>query len=261
LVGWCFESAKREFGVIKILWALVGLSILLSGESYSRSNCSEIWNRIISKKGLDARYRHLNGLCGEEFRKALKDTVDDQQSLDYYAARLAMFAEVDNNDGEVCGVYSGKCIITTTIPDQKVMNCEHSWPQSKGAKGIAKSDLHHLFPVIPVINSRRNNFPFCEVQSTDWEEYGSKLGRSSYGTKCFEPRVSHHGDLARAMFYFAVRYSFNVDSEQELYFRKWNLEDQVSEKESERNDRIDAVQGNRNPFVDYPEFVELILNF
>jgi endonuclease I len=172
-----------------------------------------------------------------------------------------MFSTIDNESGIVCGVYTGQCIKALDIPPRSVMNCEHSWPQSRGAVGIAKSDLHHLFPVIAHVNSRRSNHPFCNVAVIKTEEDGSYLGESLEGTRCFEPRPEHKGDVARALFYFAVRYNKPIDQQQEKYLREWFVEDGVSQKEQLRNDKIERLQGNRNPFIDEPELIEFISDF
>jgi len=172
-----------------------------------------------------------------------------------------MFSTLDNVRGQVCGVYSGTCIKTASIPDAKYYNTEHSWCQSWGAVGTAKSDLHHLFPVKSTINSKRNNYPFCEVSRASWSQYGSYFGKSYSGTTCFEPPNWHKGELARAMFYFAVRYSKTIDSEQEAFFREWSDSFPVTEKEHFRNEDIFYFQGNKNPFVQYPEFIKLIRDF
>jgi len=127
--------------------------------------------------------------------------------------------------------------------------------------GVAKSDLHHLFPVMARNNSRRGNRPFCEVEVVRWSEEGSKSGDSRHGTSCFEPPDRHKGDLARAMLYFSIRYSKEIDLEQEEFFRLWSQSDQVSPQENERNDEIESIQDNRNPFVDLAFLVHLIDDF
>ena len=172
-----------------------------------------------------------------------------------------MFSKLDNVNGVVCDVYSTQCIRTSGIPDPKVFNTEHSWCQSWGAVGISKDDLHHLYPVSSNINSIRSNYPFCEVVASTWSSDGSVFGESSSGTLCFEPRDEHKGELARAMFYFSVRYSRPIDSEQEYFFRKWNSEFPVTEKEFKRNEDIFTYQGNRNPFITYPAFADVIDDF
>ncbi|MCK5884488.1 MAG: endonuclease [Bacteriovoracaceae bacterium] len=237
--------------------------LLFSSATYASSaDCRSIWNDILSNGDLDQMYKPLTNLCGEEFRSKLRKIMSTNKDLGYKGARNAFFGEIDNVNGEVCGVYTGKCLSTSGIPNHNIMNCEHSWPQSKGATGIAKSDIHHLYPSDSKMNSRRSNHPLCEVVNSSYEgNNGVALGESKFGTRCFEPPFSHKGDVARSMLYFSLRYDKKLDSQQEGFFRKWHEEDTISEKELLRNDAIQKVQKNRNPFVDYPKFVYLIKDF
>jgi len=227
----------------------------------SQVACKDTWTKVLSKGKLDPLYAPLKGLCGVEFRKALWEKISTNKDLGYTNARQIMFSKLDNSGGEVCGVYSDACIETAGIPDPRYFNTEHSWCQSWGATGKAKSDLHHLYPVQSNLNSKRNNYPFCEVENASWTYDGSSFGHSHSGTTCFEPPQQHKGELARSMFYFSVRYSRPIDPEQEAFFRKWNKDNSVSGKEYYRNEDIFTYQGNRNPFVKYPEFVDLIQDF
>lgn len=181
------------------------------------------------------------------------------QSLGYSKARKVIFEKIDNEDGEVCCVYStDHCLRTRSMPSHKIMNVEHTWPQSQGATGTAKSDLHHLFPTQSRLNSTRSNFPFCEVVQVKFEGDGSKMGHNSKGTICFEPPEDHKGDTARAMFYFAIRYNFNLSRDQEEVLKKWHRQDPVDAKELARHESIVRHQRNQNLFVVNPELVDLI---
>ena len=222
-------------------------------------SCAGIWARL-EKQGAGEEYSSAVGLCGEEFKKEIKKIISVNKNLSYSKARKYMFEQLDNEDGQVCSVYSSNCIETSGIPNANVMNCEHSWPQSLGATGEARSDLHHLFPAMSDMNSRRGNLPFCEVVTVIYQAE-SLVGYNDQNVRCFEPRDVHKGDVARAMLYFAVRYGKSVDASQEAFFRQWNEQDLVSEKELKRNKGIEQVQKNRNPFVDYPLMVKLISDF
>ena len=221
--------------------------------------CGDKWEEILLEIPYENFYKDLIGHCGGQLKKKIKGLIDDHRSMGYDAARRVMFSVVDNNRGKVCSVYSDRCLSTKGMPANHIMNCEHSWPQSKGAVGEAKSDLHHLFPAGSKENSTRSSHPFCDIDGVK-EEGTSKLGVS--GNKiCFDPKDSHKGDLARAMFYFALRYDKKINTFQEKFFRKWNREDRISFMESDRNSAIENYQGNRNPFVDHPELVDLISDF
>jgi deoxyribonuclease I len=223
--------------------------------------CGELWEEFYESNELGDAYEAIQGLCGSDLLRGLRNIASTNRQFSYRDARQEMFSKLDNEDGVVCSVYSDRCLQTTGIPNHQIMNCEHSWPQSMGATGIAKSDLHHLYPVMSKMNSRRSNHPFCVVERTSYDAYGSALGYSEYGTRCFEPRDEHKGDVARSMFYFSMRYGKSIDSEQEGFFREWLEQDPVSVKETMRNDDIESFQKNRNPFVDHPEFVLMIDNF
>ena len=243
---------------IRTLFALVfSITVFTSGTVFAnidKASCHRLWTNFLEYNDLESEYKPLIGTCNKEFKSKLQKIISTNIDLGYWQARNLMFSFLDNKNGVVCGVYVDKCVETQGIPNSSEMNCEHSWPQSRGATGIAKSDLHHLYPVSSRVNSRRSNHPFCNVDVVKTEENGSYLGDSFSGTRCFEPRPEHKGDVARSMIYFAVRYGHKIDQEQEDFFREWMREDVVSAKEKLRNDRIESVQMNRNPFVDYPEF-------
>jgi deoxyribonuclease I len=176
--------------------------------------------------------------------------------IGYTEARTAIFSRLDNQQGTVYCVYTGQGYQTNTIPDSNVFNTEHTWPQSLGATGIAKSDLHHLFPTESRANGIRGNLPFGWVSTPDWSVGDSKCDR-----RRFEVRPDHRGNVARAMFYFSIRYRKPIDPTQEAVLREWHAQDPVDAAERVRNDQIQNIQQNRNPFIDRPEFVEQISDF
>lgn len=207
--------------------------------------------------------QELKRLDQRNLKSELKQLVQAGHSpYGYREARKVIFEKIDNDNGEVCCVYSdNKCLKTRRLPNHTVMNIEHTWPQSLGARGIAKSDLHHLFPTDSQSNSRRSNLPFCEVEHVEWYGDGSQLGIDHRGEDCFEPPAEHKGDVARAMFYFAIRYDYRIDPEQERVLRKWHELDRVDQRELERHEAIVRHQRNRNVFIENPEIVELVQDF
>lgn len=153
------------------------------------------------------------------------------------------------------------------------------------------TDLHHLFPTDRYVNTMRSNYPYGEVDKSLNPTKQSKEGFSKFGicdpeigytvtngkARVFEPNDEYKGDLARAYFYMATAYEsykngfgkerspkdwksdmltsdiypFFTDWALKMLMR-WSQQDPVSEKEISRNEGIFAIQGNRNPFVDYP---------
>ncbi len=171
-----------------------------------------------------------------------------------------------------CGTYSaeGDCY-----------NREHSFPKSwwGGSSDTMYSDLFHIVPTDGYVNNKRSSYPYGEVGTATWTSTnGCKLGTSNYpgysGT-VFEPIDEYKGDFARAYFYMATRYLNKFDSwapntdmldgngfsswALDLLL-DWNTQDPVSQKEIDRNDSIYTLQGNRNPFIDHPNWVNDIWN-
>jgi len=152
-------------------------------------------------------------------------------------------------------------------PSEKIINIEHTWPQSrfshKYAADVQKSDLHHLFPSDSKLNSIRGSFWFGEV---DNPKQALKCGESKFGTwngrgQFFEPPEAHKGHVARALLYFSIRYNLPIDAQEEALLKKWNKAEPVDADERARNDAIMKIQGNRNPFVDFPELADQIADF
>lgn len=154
------------------------------------------------------------------------------------------------------------------IPDAAVMNAEHTWPQSKFTKkysaDLQKSDLHHLFPSDSHMNSSRSSHPFGDVSKNDERLKcpESRLGSGSRSENVvFEPPPAHKGNVARALFYFSIRYDTPIAPAEEAAMRAWHEADPVDDDEMRRNEAIFQLQKNRNPFVDFPELVSRILDF
>lgn len=199
-----------------------------------------------------------------QLKNSLKNYVANHKSYTYKDARTYMFGSFDNIDGWVECVYTGQKIQTDGIPDVNTthFNNEHTWPQSKGAENEPeKSDIFHMYPTYEPANSKRGDTQFGNVVSNiQWEMGGSKLGNDENGNLRFEPRNVHKGNVARSLFYFAIRYNnpYNWLNPQEKVLREWMKVDTVDKREMKRNDDIAGIQGKRNPFIDHPEFLERI---
>jgi len=160
-------------------------------------------------------------------------------------------------------------------------NREHFWPKSwwGGSSTIpAYTDLHHIFPTDGYVNGRRANYVLGKVTKVTYQSSnGCKVGTcdaaNNYGFSgtCFEPADAFKGEAARVYFYMATRYQSTftccdedgvngakIDDWLEKLLKDWNKKFPVSDAEKQRNDRIFTVQGNRNPFTDYPEWVDRI---
>lgn len=217
-------------------------------------------------------YQAAEGLQGVALLRTLANVVGKHKDLGYDRARDVMFRDADDTDGDdvVACAYTGRTLANIDGKDSayqggKGFNAEHTWPQSKGATGQAKSDLHHLFSTDIEANSRRGSFPFGVVKAVKWTEGGSKLGTDGAGRQVFEPRDDQKGNTARAILYFYVVYGQRADLGnfrlEEGVMKRWHQQDPVTDVERARNDAVYAAQGNRNPFVDRPEFVAAIGSF
>lgn len=213
--------------------------------------------------------RYQDDYYASTFNKSYQELKDELKSilannyvnLGYTKARDYMYGDIDNQGGQVTCVYTGRTSTfnTRSGANNNSMNCEHTWPQSLyNSNEPERADIHHLFPTDVGTNSRRSNHPFGVVANPSWTEGGSK-----YGSSVFEPRNEHKGTAARAMFYFAIRYTDygNFIDNQENVLKQWHITYPPSAWDKQRNEKIFGYQKNRNPFVDHPEFIERIGNF
>jgi len=154
------------------------------------------------------------------------------------------------------------------IPNNRFINTEHSWPQSRFSttypQALQKSDLHALYPTSPGINTTRNNLEFGEVSFVSTNTCpGTKVGflDVTHTTRYFEPPDTHKGNVARSIFYFSTRYNLNISEVEEAFLKKWHQLDPVDEFERWRHEEIFKMQKVRNPYIDHPWMVELIEDF
>jgi endonuclease I len=192
---------------------------------------------------------------------------DGRKTLGYNGARVQIFQFVDaysaNGKKLVQSVYSNDILeITQEGIPQGVFNAEHTWPQSylKKYPGFesSRSDIYHLLPCEIGINGKRGNLPFAECPG----EPENNSGRvSELCGSHFEVPEQQKGMTARAMFYVSVSYNIAIDAGQEKILREWNKKFPPTATEIERSKRVQTVQGNINPFVNHPEWVELVNDF
>ena len=207
-------------------------------------------------------YNSTQNLEGQTLKQQFSSLLaQNYQAYSYNTARDEMYADLDNVNGDVTCVYTGRTATFNTRSGATAnnMNCEHTMPQSLfGSASPMQTDIHHLFPSDAVANSVRSNNPFGPVNNPTWSVGGSK-----YGGGIFEPRDAHKGNAARALLYFALRYGdySNFIAGMESTLRSWHLQDQPDAFERGRNDGIFQLQNNRNPLVDYPQFEERLASF
>ncbi|MEK4131124.1 endonuclease [Solibacillus sp. FSL W8-0474] len=221
----------------------------------------------------DAAY----GKTGEALKTALHNIIDDHTEISYSNVWTAL-RETDEdpyNPNNVILLYTGRSQSELTNGgNANDWNREHVWAKSHGDFGTsmgAGTDLHHLRPTDASVNSSRSNLDFDNGGNEHSEARGNY-----YDSDSWEPRDSVKGDVARMLFYMAVRYEGDsgeldlelnnrVNNGSAPYHGKlsvllqWHKEDPVDNFERTRNEIIYTdYQHNRNPFIDHPEFASAI---
>jgi endonuclease I len=147
----------------------------------------------------------------------------------------------------------------------------HSWMATNPAQSLPEySDYHHLFPTnLNNANILRSNYPLGKVVTPSSTFMGCKLGLDANGKTVFEPRDEHKGDAARAMLYMTICYTTvsgnlwalpsNISSsvpygQDQAILKTWHFNDPPSNWEIARNDYVDSLQNNRNPFIDNVDY-------
>ena len=242
-------------------------------------------------------YETASGLSGAALKTALHNIIKGHNQVSYDAIwGKFLFTDTDTDntildiysDGnstgnfftyseDQCGSYQGEA---------DCYNREHTWPRSWVGGDVAPmfTDLFNVYPTDGYVNGMRSNYPYGEVGSPTYTSLnGSMRGPNAiagYSGTVFEPIDAYKGDLARSYLYMVTRYENLVagwpsnSSEvaaildgttfpafEEWYIElllQWHNDDPVSLKEQNRNEAIYGIQGNRNPFIDHPEYVNLI---
>ena len=177
---------------------------------------------------------------------------------------------------------SGQCGSGGVSAEGQCYSREHSFPKSwfGGEVSPMYTDIFHIYPTDQYVNNRRSDNPYGKVNSPTWTSLnGSKVGpcvTPGFTGTVFEPRDDFKGDFARTYFYMATRYENVIATWQNnnpggaaildgtsypVYqtwylnmLLEWNAQDPVSQKEIDRNNAVYAIQNNRNPFIDHPEY-------
>ncbi|OCA68990.1 endonuclease I [Chryseobacterium artocarpi] len=243
-------------------------------------------------------YNAANGLSGAALKTALSSIISSGHQDKGYNGLWTAYKTTDidkdyENDGSILDIYSEKPVgadpykympgsnqCGTYSTEGNCYNREHIVPQSLfNQSSPMVSDVHFIRATDGKVNGMRSNYPFGKVGSATFtSKNGSKLGNSSssgYSGTVFEPIDEFKGDVARMIFYFVTRYQSKLSSFSsgnmlgsstfpglqtwELnVLLAWHNQDPVSQAEIKRNNASYTYQGNRNPFIDNPNYVNLI---
>ncbi|MDX2188658.1 MAG: endonuclease [Bacteroidota bacterium] len=240
-------------------------------------------------------YDNANGKSGASLKTALFNIIKNPSVTSYGGLYTAYQTTDKKANGKVWDMYSdvpsgtpayeysfGSGTCGNYSKEGDCYNREHSFPQSWfNSASPMVSDLFHVYPTDGKVNGVRGNYPYGRVGTATWTSTnGSKLGVSNYpgftGT-VFEPIDAYKGDFARTYFYMVTcyenllsgwsspiitnnTYPAIVTWELNLFW-EWHNADPVSQKEIDRNNAAYAIQHNRNPFIDHPEYVALVWGF
>ncbi len=234
-------------------------------------------------------YNGTENKWGSDLKAALHNIIKGHTAYPYSSSSpdvwdiLKNSDEDPNNSSNVILLYTGWSYKKSAqnTGDNNGWNREHSWAKSHGdfSKRIPEgTDAHHLRPADVTVNSRRGSLDFDNggnLYTDDDGATGCRVDGDSW-----EPRDLEKGDVARMMYYMAVRYEGDQEygvttKDLELVdyipsspskqpkigklstLYTWHLADTVSAWERRRNERIFSNwQHNRNPFIDYPQLAE-----
>lgn len=249
-------------------------------EAYYRGEYS--WSSMSGLKGVDtdSSLAAMKGQLYGELQELMRDTMTASVS---YKSLTGYWQTTDASHG------SDDAVLFYSDTVSSDYNREHVWPKSRGAfyQKNAGSDLHHLRPTNSTINSTRGNHTMGDVVGVLSEyktmSYGGKtVLYYDAGLDLVEVNDDIKGDVARILLYVYVRWgqpnlcenvssanlpAFDSDDSENNgraviedldTLLEWCAEDPVDTWEMSRNDCVQSIQGNRNVFIDYPEYAWLL---
>jgi endonuclease I len=243
-------------------------------------------------------YAGTSGLSGESLKSLLNSIIRNHTIIPYTAGATDVWDALQDLDEDPANSENVLLIYTGVSRSKGDTNGngntgngeswerEHLWPKSYGIfeDGPDTSDLFNLMACRRSVNSSRSNRIFAEADPSHPTDPGIAppncpdclYDRVNGQGGLWTPRPSEKGDIARALFYMAVRYDGRDSGTSDLELGdapnsatstfghletllRWHQEDPVSEEERRRNHLIwSAYQGNRNPFVDHPEMAAAV---
>lgn len=238
-----------------------------------------------------AYYSSLDGKCGQQLKTAVYQLVStDVTTLSYGSGSRKTWwgfyvtdYVMNGSKRQVVDRYSNDVRYYGSRGESVAgMNIEHSFPKSWwGGSSTPDSyrDLYNLMPCEQKINSSKSNYGMGVVTNASADNGCTKVGQGKVNgstVKLWEPADKWKGDFARGYMYMATAYqnlTYSNDQAQislttgayptlkpwasSLYIQ-WADEDAVDEEEIARNQAVAEIQGNRNPFVDFPNLMHYI---
>ena len=200
-------------------------------------------------------YALCEGLTGSALQAKLL-AINAPESPSYDWSRYEAADEAEDDPDCILSIYTRHNIPKSNHCGSyswTTWNREHIWTQTLYPK--SKTDNHNIFACEGQINGYRSDLIFDEGGDTV-TVFGHVTGCKMVKNTSFEPCDEAKGEVARSVMYGTVMYSYTMTNEIksiELAL-KWHLEHPITSRETRRNDVVYGLQGNRNPFVDHPEY-------
>lgn len=232
--------------------------IISSGSTSSNFDFTSHSNYYISAKNLSG------DALEDKLTDIITSTHKNKRNYDNLRQDLQKTDADPNNSNNLILFYSQQSV-KAAWDSGNTWNREHVWPNSKGVgESGPGADAHHLRPADPSVNSTRGNKKMGNITGSKTEIMFKKTIHTYcyYSGDIFEPRDDIKGDIARIYFYLLTRYPYlynNLSGVADIKtLVEWNALDPVSDSEIRRNEAAYKIQGNRNPFIDNSDFVNLI---
>ncbi len=256
-------------------------------------------------------YEGIDNLSGDILLTSLSDIIDGRTSISYESTfdwmaitdrdwvqsplseeELANydFSNLSNDNPIMHLMYrndnylpSASRYYANVSEDEKSFDREHVWAQTRGGFKTSigmGTDMHHLFASDKINNQNgHGNSDFgnvdevsSQIGNTDYNNTGKTGTQNGSSVTVYEPHDDVKGDIARALFYMAVRYDETLSLRSEIQnssvvgtignldvLLEWNKTDPVDVFEIHRNNLIyNNIQHNRNPFIDFPSWADAI---
>ncbi len=209
---------------------------------------------------------------GQQAAKHSQETSKFTPLKDYETARQVFWSKVYS--GQVTSLYCGERF---NSKQRRGYNVEHVFPMSWVTSAVKcgkrkqcrrnsdvfnriEADLHNLYPARVDVNKERSSFRFGMVGGEP-RKFGRCDFEVDYRARAAEPSPTVRGDVARSMMYMAYQYrhvGVKLFDRQAQLMLDWHKADPPSNQEKARNSKIEKIQGNRNPFIDKPNYAETV---
>ena len=275
-------------------WRAVSALLLAVAVIQCAATARESWPHVAHSQGIEAPTSSPERMTRATIHDTIDDHDRVQYTSSTVTDTWDVLAEADEHPDDplaILTIYRNNKVEETDHPEG--WNREHVWPISYGGDrrdercNYQYSDLHALFASDPSYNGSRGNeyFDGCLTGCTEYEAEGRPGEPNRSDTDAWEVWDGRKGDAARAIFYMDVRYEGGVHGDTDCdepdlvvtshtsviqttggratraymgSFRtllRWHADDPVDELDEHRNGVIEDYQGNRNPFIDHPEWV------